>query len=229
MPGMNQSRGKRGVRNFRKVERETGLVCAEVVDVEDEFFREVLGAPPECPADSSVCAIYYPGLSLERAESEWERWLTGRTMISQELLGYLLLRKSMVRPYLVSRNVDGDNTDTKTISLNPDEPLNPLRTHRGSLKSQTSSGAMKGATKPPLAASTARGSEFHNRAGLAVLTMDGDVESAFFLPLIKGFAEAFDIFILSCISRAFRKKPRELVYMPCFSDDTPPPESTYLG
>jgi hypothetical protein len=30
------------------------LVCAEVVDVEDELFRKELGGPPDDPADARV-------------------------------------------------------------------------------------------------------------------------------------------------------------------------------
>ena len=39
---------------FGEVEREGGLVSAEVVDVEDEFFWEVFGGAPDDPADAGV-------------------------------------------------------------------------------------------------------------------------------------------------------------------------------
>jgi hypothetical protein len=38
----------------REVEGEGGLVGAEVVDVEDEFLREVFGVAPDDPADAGV-------------------------------------------------------------------------------------------------------------------------------------------------------------------------------
>jgi translation initiation factor 6 (eIF-6) len=37
-----------------EVEGEGGLVGAKVVDVEDEFLREVFGVTPDNPADSRV-------------------------------------------------------------------------------------------------------------------------------------------------------------------------------
>ena len=40
--------------SFGEVEREGGLVCAEVVDVEDEFFGEELGRAPYDPSDTWV-------------------------------------------------------------------------------------------------------------------------------------------------------------------------------
>ena len=39
---------------FGEVEGEGGLVGAEVVDVEDEFFGEVFGGAPDDPADAGV-------------------------------------------------------------------------------------------------------------------------------------------------------------------------------
>lgn len=39
---------------FGEVEREGGLVGAQVVDVEDEFFGEVFGGAPDDPADAGV-------------------------------------------------------------------------------------------------------------------------------------------------------------------------------
>lgn len=39
---------------FGEVEGEGGLVCPEVVDVEDEFFWKVFFGPPDHPAHSSV-------------------------------------------------------------------------------------------------------------------------------------------------------------------------------
>jgi len=39
---------------FGEVEREGGLVGPEVVDVEDEFFGEVFGGPPDDPTYAGI-------------------------------------------------------------------------------------------------------------------------------------------------------------------------------
>jgi hypothetical protein len=70
--------------SFGEVEREGGLVCAEVVDVEDEFFGEVFGAAPDDPAYTWVNeAVSILVLEMERVEKG--------------------------RDVLVARNVDGNH------------------------------------------------------------------------------------------------------------------------
>jgi hypothetical protein len=57
---------------FGEVEREGGLVCAKIVDVEDEFFREVFGATPDDPAytwvDEAVSILMLKIRALWKAE-----------------------------------------------------------------------------------------------------------------------------------------------------------------
>ena len=50
-----------------EVESERGLVGAKVVDVEDQFFRKVLGRAPDNPADAGVnLESHKPRLSVDR-------------------------------------------------------------------------------------------------------------------------------------------------------------------
>lgn len=39
---------------FREIQGEGGLISSKIVNVEDEFFRQILFSPPDNPPDSGV-------------------------------------------------------------------------------------------------------------------------------------------------------------------------------
>jgi hypothetical protein len=103
--------------SFGEVEREGGLVCAEVVDVEDEFFGEVFRASPNDPAyawvDEAVSVLV---LEMERVERG------GDVLVARNVDGNHLLESEI--PFEV-RDHERSNESTRS-SINMNNRINLL-------------------------------------------------------------------------------------------------------